>query len=147
MVALPEKSRVAAYEKFFGNVPDDTGNYNFNKWIEVIKYLGRTFEDVSGEERFDVDSTFMGLTTIKRAATASAPMVVLKDAPNQKKYVSWIGVLGPQNPSVEFMRRLRASLDSAWGKPKSTDGIDLWEWNGREFSAVLKIIFPLLVQT
>lgn len=77
--ALRVQSRMASYERFFGVAPSDVTNHNFSKWLDLPKYLGRTFEDVSSEERFTVRDSFRGITSLYREETAISPAVVLLD--------------------------------------------------------------------
>lgn len=137
-VALIRESRLAAYEKFFGAAPSDAANYNFSKWADVQKYLGRAFEEIVAEERFEQGDKVLGTTSLERQATANSPRVALMDSRERKKYVSWIAVVSQPNPSVSFVQRVRSSLESAWGRPSSTSGINEWAWKSKSFTARLK---------
>jgi hypothetical protein len=137
-VGLGETSRVAAYQKMFGSAPDDTANHNFAKWAEAPKYLGRTFEDVTAEERFEPEGTGSFLS-LRRAATATSPSAMLMDEPDRRRYVSSVAVL-KVNPSGSFVERVRSSLEAAWGKPTAAASSDrMWTWKTGDFNATLKL--------
>lgn len=137
-VALIKESRLAAYEKFFGAKPSDTTNQNFSKWVDAPKYLRRPFEEIVSEERFELDKDLAGTSSMSRPATASSPHATLMDSRQRRKYVAWVGLVSGPNPSADFLQRLKTSMEAAWGKPTSTNGLNEWAWKGQGFTARLK---------
>ena len=133
---LSVQSRMAAYERFFGVAPSDIANQDFSKWPDLPKYLGRTFEDVSGEERFTVGDTFRGFTSMDREATATSPLVVLLDSPDRKRYVAEADAHQP-DPSDAFIERVRTSLTAEWGEPSISSDPNKWVWRTKNFIGTL----------
>jgi hypothetical protein len=137
-VALRVQSRMAAYERFFGIAPSDVTNHNFRKWPDLSRYLGLTFEDVSGEERFTVGNSFMGTTSLDREATATSPAVVLVDSPDRKRYVT-TAYAYQTDPSDAFIEHVRTSLTAEWGEPSSSSDTRKWVWNRKNFIGTLTL--------
>ena len=136
--ALRVQSRMAAYERFFGVAPSDVTNQNFSKWSDLPKYLGRTFEDVSSEERFTVGDTLRGFTSMDREATATSPEVVLLDSPNRKRYVTEADA-SQTAASDAFIERVRTSLTAEWGGPSSSSDTNKWVWRTKNFIGTLTL--------
>ncbi|CAN1548620.1 hypothetical protein MCEMAEM4_02093 [Burkholderiaceae bacterium] len=138
-IALAKDSRKEAFTKFFGQPPSDVDGHNFSRWLDANKYLGKTFEDLASEERFETGSTFMGTTSMEKKATTTSPHVIVMDEARRKRYVSWVNYI-KQNTSDEFNQKLIATLSSVWGKPKNTDiKIAPVEWINSSFRAILKL--------
>jgi hypothetical protein len=136
--AVRVQSRMAAYERFFGVAPSDVTNYSFSKWPDLSKYLGRTFEDVSSEERFTVGSSLRGFTSMDREATATSPEVVLLDSPDRKRYVTEADA-SQTAPSDAFIERVRTSLTAEWGEPSSASDTSKWVWKKKNFNGTLTL--------
>ena len=135
---LRVQSRMAAYERFFGVAPSDVANQNFSKWSDLPKYLGRTFEDVSSEERFTVGDTLRGFTSMDREATATSPEVVLLDSPSRKRYV--IEADASQTAASDaFIERVRKSLTADWGEPSNFSDNNKWVWRTKNFIGTLTL--------
>lgn len=144
-VALEQQSRIAAYEKYFRIKPTDYANHHFTKWAEAPQYLGRSFEDILSEERFEEGKKELGITDLTRPATATAPYVLLSDSALRPRVVTNISLLSSPSPSKEFIQRLTEALDDAWGKPVGGNGSNdqfgnrvLRIWNKNGFKAELK---------
>jgi hypothetical protein len=146
-IAIDRQNRIAAYEKYFHVKPSDTANHNFSKWSSATNYLGRNFYEILSEEKFDdeVDevTTRSGgshdLSHLTREATANAPLIVLSDVfSDRARVVTRVGVTSPPNPSPEFIRKVVATLEAAWGKCSSGDGSSKWRWMSDKFMADLK---------
>jgi len=135
---LRVQSRMAAYERFFGVAPSDIANQNFSKWSDLPKYLGRTFEDVSSEERFTVGDTLRGFTSMDREATATSPEVVLLDSPNRKRYVTSADT-SQTAPSDAFIERVHNALTAEWGEPSSSSDTGKWVWEKKTFIGTLTL--------
>lgn len=136
--AVRVQSRMAAYERFFGVAPSDVTNYNFSNWPDLSKYLGRTFEDVSSEERFTVGDTLRGITSMDRGATATSPEVELLDSPNRKRYVTSADT-SQIAPSDAFIERVRTELTAEWGEPSSSSDPSKWVWKKKNFISTLTL--------
>ena len=136
--ALRVQSRMAAYERFFGVAPSDVTNYNFGNWPDLSKYLGRTFEDVSSEERFAVGDTLRGFTSMDREATATSPDVLLLDSPNRKRYVTEADA-SQTDASDAFIEHVRTSLTAEWGEPSNSSDTDKWVWRTKNFIGTLSL--------
>jgi hypothetical protein len=140
-ISLNKQSRIAAYEKYFGVKPTDYANHNFSRWAEAPKYLGRRFEDILDEERFDKkedklpDWTF---TSLERPATATTPLTQLFESASPPQVVTQIDLYSPPSPSREFIQRLTKTLEDAWGKPIGGNGSTEWIWSKARFKAELK---------
>lgn len=137
VVSLNEQSRIGAYEKYFGVKPNDCLNYNFSKWIDAIRYLGKSYDEILSEEKFIEKKGVLG-TTLERAATINGPAVILGDSTSKRNFVTWINLVSPPDPSQEFIERLNNTLQEAWGIPTSGNGLDEWLWTKGEFEAKLK---------
>ncbi len=141
-VSINQQGRIDAYEKFFGVKPSDYANHNFSKWSETSKYLGRSFDDILSEKKFEEEKStmFAGkylMTTLSRAATANLPAVNLYDTRWKKRVVTSVGLVSTPNPSQEFIQRLVKSLDDVWGKHTGGNGSSEWLWNKDGFTAKL----------
>lgn len=130
------QSRVEAYQKYFGEAPNDYGSQNFSKWSESTKYLGRRFYDLMAEEKFE-EERFAKSIFLNRAATANAPYISVSDSLSSPKVVTWVNLISLPNPSPEFTRRLVKSLENAWGKRSAGNGTSEWLWDKAYFSAKL----------
>lgn len=117
-VALIEQSRSAAYKNFFGTAPSDVVGHRFEKWTRASSYLGKTFESISEEERFEPGSTIGSTSTLERKETATSPSVTVMDRPGKKAVVTWIEV-SKEDPDEEFKKALASVVTEAWGKPVS----------------------------
>lgn len=137
-VSIGEQRRADAYAKYFGAKPTDFASHNFAKWSEATKYLGKRFYDLLGEEKFEQE-TMDVMSFLTRNATASAPYISLSDWELKPKVVKEVSVLSAPNPSPEFIQRLVASLEMAWGKQSSGNGTTEWRWDTKEFVAWLKL--------
>lgn len=136
---LADDSRLQAYARYFGVKPTDYANYNFTKWSEATKYLGKRFYELQGEETFK-DEHIAEITTLKRSNTSNSPEIELMDSYEKPKTVSTIMVFSTPNPSPEYTKRLLSSLTESWGKPSGGNGKNEWIWNKREFSSRLKFL-------
>ncbi|MGO9312431.1 MAG: hypothetical protein ACLQDI_06810 [Syntrophobacteraceae bacterium] len=114
-ISLTSQSRISAYEKYFGVKPTDYANHNFSRWAEAPKYLGRSFDDILGEEKFEEGKILRG--TMERSATATAPSLTLFDSPSNPRAVISIHVISQPSASQEFIQRLIKTLEKAWGSP------------------------------
>ncbi len=114
-ISLTSQSRISAYEKYFGVKPTDYANHNFSRWAEAPKYLGRSFDDILGEEKFEEGKILRG--TMERPATATAPSLTLFDSPSNPRAVISIHVISQPSASQEFIQRLTKTLEKAWGSP------------------------------
>ncbi|MDO8904734.1 hypothetical protein [Hydrogenophaga sp.] len=131
---LEESSRFEAFEKFFGNAPSDTDNHNFSRWSNVAQYIGKTFEELMSEERFEPDA----LSLVKKA-TDSSPSVTVMDSRSRTKYVSYAFAFQP-NASEKFTRMLLAHLTERWGLPDNSDLLSAPAiWSTTSFKATVKI--------
>lgn len=135
-IEISNQSRADAYEKYFGVKPTDFANHNFTKWSDALKYLGKRFYELLGEEKFE-EERFANTSYLKRAATGNTPYISLSDSSLKPKVVTWINLVSTPNPSPEFTRRLVKSLEDAWGKRSGGNGTTEWLWNKKEFSAKL----------
>lgn len=138
-IALTVESRKAAYEKFFGSAPSDIANHNFGKWLDGPSYLGRTFEEVASEERFEPEKDLMLASYMKRNQTSSAPTAQISDTGGKKRFVTWISMTH-ENPSPQFVKALKATLEKAWGKAspqKSIYSNNAEGWSKPKFTATL----------
>lgn len=133
-IKLIEESRLLAYERFFGVKPKDSASHNFTKWADAPKYLGRAFEEVSSEERFDPGTPLLGTSILERKATATTPSISLMDIGNKRKIVSWVGITY-ERPSDQFRQTLQTMLIRSWGSPIS-DGTSL-TWTSKNFRGKL----------
>jgi hypothetical protein len=134
-IQLVQESRSAAYERFFGLAPSDVANHNFSRWLDAPKYLGRTFEDVASEERFEPETPMGATSILRRKETSTSPPASLMDIGNNRRIVSWVAVL-KENPSAEFRQRVQATLEASWGAPKTV--ADQLLWTSRLFRARLE---------
>lgn len=134
-IDLVLESRKAAFTKFFGVPPSDVIKHNFSKWVDAPKYLGRTFEDLASEERFEPDLELLGRSSLSKKATSTSPETSVMDVKNKKRFVSWVSMTYP-DPTDEFMKVLRETLTSAWGKPLQSD--NTWRWSAKLFNAELR---------
>lgn len=125
-VKLIEESRLVAYERFFGVKPTDIANHNFAKWADASRYLGRSFDEISSEERFEPGAPMLGISILERKATATSPSISLMDFGNKRKIVSWVGITY-ERPSEKFRQALQAELTQKWGKPLSDGTAQAWE--------------------
>lgn len=135
-IAIEAKSRIEAYERYFGIKPNDYSGHNFDKWGSATKYLGRQFYELLSEERFE-EGKLAGSSFLERNATANAPAYSLSDSRFKPKVVAWISLVSAPNPSPEFTQRLVQSLEGTWGKRSSGNGITDWHWERSDFSAKL----------
>jgi hypothetical protein len=135
-VTIDRQSRADAYEKYFGRKSTDYGNHDFAKWSEATKYLGKRFYELLSEERFE-EKKFAGSSSLKRAATASAPAISLSDSDPKPKVVTRVSLVSTPNPSPEFTQRLVKTLKDAWGRTSGGNGTSEWVWDKKEFSARL----------
>lgn len=137
--AIGKQSRADAYERYFGGKPTDFGNHNFMKWSEAPKYLGKQFDELLGEEKFELKEEklkSLEVSYLTRTATAASPYISLSDLDSKPKIVGSVSLIEP-NPSPEFTLRLLQTLENAWGKHSGGDGSTEWIWNGNEFFAQL----------
>ena len=81
-VKLIVESRLAAYTKYFRKLPSDTENHDFSKWSEATKYLGKNYDDILSEEKFE-ESKGNEITFLTRDAAANAPFIQLSDTTNR----------------------------------------------------------------
>jgi hypothetical protein len=135
---LGVQSRIAAYERFFGIAPSDVTNHNFRKWPDLSRYLGLTFEDVSGEERFKVGDSFRGFSSLWREGTATSPAVGLGDSPNRKRYVTTASAY-QTDPSDAFIEHVCTSLTAEWGEPSNPNDTNKWVWKTKNFIGTLTL--------
>jgi len=134
-IALVTESRRVAYTKFFAISPSDVIGHDFSKWLAAPRYLGRTFEDVTSEERFEPGIGLAGSSVLEKQATSKSPATTLMDSKAKKRFVSWVSVYH-EAPSEEFMETLRGKLTASWGKPSVYD--ETWHWNTGHFKAILE---------
>lgn len=134
-IDLIRESRRAAFTKFFGVPPSDVIKHNFSKWADAQKYLGRTFEDLVSEERFEADPELLGRSGLSKKATSTSPATSVMDEKHKKRFVSWISMTY-SGPTEEFMQVLLETLTSAWGKPLSSSNSQ--RWSSKAFSAELR---------
>ena len=94
------------------------------------------------EEKFDEDKTMSDstdLSVLRRPATATAPSVLLSDfPPNRARVVTSVDLISPPNPSQEFIQRVVATLEAAWGKRSGGNGSSEWQWVSDKFMAKLE---------
>jgi len=136
-VTVSKQTRAEAYEKYFNQRPSDFGNRNFAKWSEAVKYLGKSFYELMSEEKFEEDR-FLDQVSLKRDATASAPVILLFDSVSKPRIVTSVALASTPNPSAEFIRRLTKIVEGAWGRESSGNRATEWRWDNNEFSAILK---------
>jgi hypothetical protein len=138
-ISINRQSRVAAYEKYFHVKPSDYANHDFSRWSSAANYLGKSFYELLSEERFDEDRTMPSeMSFLTRSATASAPSVNLSDFPPRKlRVVTSVALVSTPNPSQEFIQKLVASLEAAWGRRAGGNGSSEWQWNKDKFTAKL----------
>jgi hypothetical protein len=137
-IAIGTQNRIAAYEKYFHVKPSDIAIHNFSKWSSATDYLGRNYYEILSEEKFDEKGSRY-LTFLSRSATANAPAVYLSDSPpNRPRVVTSVGLASPPNPSQEFIRKVVATLEAAWGKRSGGDGFSKWQWMSDKFMANLE---------
>jgi hypothetical protein len=141
-IAIDSQNRVAAYEKYFHVKTSDTANHNFSKWSSAADYLGRNYYELMSEEKFDEDKTMSDstdLSTLQRPATATAPSILLSDfPPNRARVVTSVYLTSLPNPSQEFIQRVVATLEAAWGKRSVSNGSSEWQWISDKFAAKLE---------
>ncbi len=130
-------SRRVAYERFFGTVPSDITGHNFSKWLDAPKYLGRSFEDVASEERFEPDRPLLGTSSLVRKETATSPAATVMDMGNKRKLVSWVSI-AKEEPSTQFRENVIATLKAAWGSPNGDE--TNMEWTTAQFRARLTYV-------
>jgi hypothetical protein len=136
-VSILRQRHADAYARYFGGKPNDIAGQNFAKWSEAAKYLGKRFYEITSEEKFDEDK--LGeQSSLKRAATAAAPMILLFDSPSTPRAVSSVDVISSPNPSPELIQSVVSSLEKVWGKESSGNGRTEWRWIRKDFIAVLK---------
>jgi hypothetical protein len=133
-IALTMESRLAAYERFFGEAPSDATAHNFSKWLDAPKYLGRSFEDLASEERFEPERALAGTSSLLRRETATSPSASVMDLGNKRKLVSWVSIAKEQ-PSKLFRERVRKTLEASWGPPQGSE--DSLHWTTETFRARL----------
>lgn len=133
-IQLTEASRRAAYERFFGAAPSDTENHSFAKWLDAPKYLGRAFEELASEERFEPERAVLGTSTLTRKETAKSPAASVMDLGNKRKQVSWVSI-AKEEPTTQFRERVRATLQAAWGVPEGEESN--LQWTTKQFRARL----------
>ena len=136
-VSIERQRHADAYARYFGGKPNDIAGQNFVKWSEAAKYLGKRFYEISSEEKFDEDK-LGDQSSLKRAATATAPMILLFDSPSTPRAVASVDVLSSPNPSPELIQSVVSSLEKVWGKESSGNGRTEWRWTRKDFIAVLK---------
>lgn len=142
-VKLIQESRLAAYEKYFGKKPSDALSHNFLKWSEAAKYLGRDYNDILSEEKFE-ESKMGDVSFLQRPATATAPMIMLSDeAPLKRRIVTTVALGGTPNPSPDYIQQLVKSLTGAWGVSTGGNGKDVWIWDKAGFKAKLTKMTPV----
>jgi hypothetical protein len=139
-IEINKQNRVAAYEKYFHVKTSDTANYNFSKWSSATNYLGRSYYELMSEEKFDEDkSPGYDLSFLKRLATANAPFIFLSDSPpDRARVVTNVSLSSPPNPSQEFIQKVIATLEAAWGKRSISNGPSEGKWISDKFVAKLK---------
>jgi hypothetical protein len=141
-IAIDRQNRVAAYETYFNVKPGDTANYSFSKWSSAADYLGRYYYELMSEEKFDEDKTMSDstdLSIVQRPATATAPAVLLADfPPNRARVVTSVHLNSAPNPSQEFIQKVVATLEAAWGKRSGGNGSSEWQWVSDKFMAKLE---------
>jgi hypothetical protein len=141
-IAIDRQNRVAAYEKYFHVKTSDTANHNFSKWSSAADYLGRNYYELMSEEKFDEGKTMSDstdLSSLQRPATATAPSVLLSDfPPNRARVVTLVYLTSLPNPSQEFIQRVVATLEAAWGKRSVSNGSSEWQWISDKFAAKLE---------
>jgi hypothetical protein len=133
-IALTMESRLAAYQRFFGEAPSDSTAHNFSKWLDAPKYLGRRFDDLASEERFEPELALAGTSSLLRRETATSPSASVMDLGNKRKLVSWVSIAKEQ-PSNLFRERVRKTLEAAWGPPQGSE--DSLHWTTESFRARL----------
>jgi hypothetical protein len=138
-ISASKERRLASYAKYFGAKPDDSSNYNFSRWTDPVRYLGRPFDELLAEERFD-EEKFAGMFMLKRLPTATTPRMQIYDSKQNPRTVKSLSVLSAPNPSVEFKDRLVVTLETAWGKPSSASA-NTREWATKTFFATLELDF------
>ncbi len=140
-VLIDKKNRIDAYEKYFHAKPNDYANHNFSKWSSASNYLGKNFDELLNEERFEESKTSFGsrgeMYSLQRSITSSAPKVYLKDSLRKPRVVNLVSLTSTPDISQEFTRRLVKSLEDSWGTCSSGDGFSQWQWNEDKFTAKL----------
>lgn len=136
-VAVGEKSRLDAYEKYFRTKPSDHANHNFAAWSEATKYLGRNVDDLLRDGKFKESKMVYGMTSLTHSATATEPSLILFDSPTRLRIVSSVGLVSPPHPSDGYLQRLIKQLESTWGKAARGKGAKEWLWESSNFRARL----------
>ena len=136
-VVIDKQSRIEAFQKYFGVSPTDFANHNFSKWSRAPKYLGKNFDELLSEERFE-EKKFAKTALLRRPATVSAPNIMLSDAPWKPRVVTYVSLYSRPNPSPEFIQHLVKSLEDVWGKHSGGNGTSEWIWVKEGFTATLE---------
>ena len=124
--------------KVFGKPASDADGHRFERWLEAANYIGRTFEELNSEERFEPVDSFLGRASMNKSATATSPATSVMDDGKRKRYVSWVAV-HHVNPSEQFVGKLIETLTSTWGKARGSDLSSGMKWATSKFSAQLKL--------
>jgi hypothetical protein len=128
-------SRLNAYQKYFGNIPNDFQNYDFSKWSSSTRYLGKRFYEILAEERFS-ESKLGSINFLERQATSTAPYISLSDS-GGNRFVTGISLISSPNPSPEFIKRVVSTLGKKWGEARTGTGTDEWLWVKKGYNAKL----------
>ena len=134
-IKINKQSRIEAYEKFFKSKPNDAAGQNFSIWVEAAGYIGRGFEEITSEEKFD-EELQLGVTLLSRPFTSTTPGLLLS---GESKYniVTRASVLSQPNPSTEYIHSVVDTLSKAWGSPSGGDGLTTWTWRTTGFASNL----------
>lgn len=137
-----KQARVAAFEAFFHQAPNDYRNHKFSIWSEATELIGLP-SDILQSQGFANDPLLAGLSNrinLKRSASPSTPEIFASDS-----YMPSAGTIGVihvkshYDPSDVFVESVLDELVEKLGKPDNSSTANLWHWTGSKFSATLQL--------
>lgn len=123
-----KKSRLVAYESFFGKSVSDYAGYSFKSWADAARYIGMSMQEVMPLGGFDAEVESDGRTVLTKHTGANVPTILLFVKSNSRKNIGSVAVLSLPNPSDKFAENLKSALQQAWGPPTSSSAVrQRWE--------------------
>jgi hypothetical protein len=115
-----DQERVDAYKKFFGFDPNDLVDYEFTLWISSHEYIGRQFQDILNQEKFEEDAITPEFRSLHHYGTATTPSVMLFGDKDHPRTVVCVSVLSHPRPSRAFIDAIKSQLTKRYG-PEHVD--------------------------
>ena len=93
MVEVEDKSRLAAFEKYFGQKLTDNSKHGFSIWETASEYMGKSFDTIVSEGKFKRNRQENGISTLTSEASMTEPTIILFDNINLIGVVDHLNVL------------------------------------------------------